>query len=158
MSEDFEQAEKTLVALRSKRDAVVAHGVGLGEERGKISFAAHTGDAAARKRLDKLNAEIALHDSELRSLDAAIAEATERVKQAQAAEHAKAERETAAELKAAVADLRVAGQTLDDALAVLVGAGGELHAAVDKIHALGCSHPHHQQVLSLGERALVTAL
>jgi hypothetical protein len=147
MSDDFEQAEKTLVALRSKRDALVARGIELAEERQHCAFGAHTGDAAARKKLDAINREAALHDSELRSLDAAIAEAAERVKQAQAVEYAKAERAKAGELKAAIDRMKLAGQTLDDVLIVLVEAGAELHAAVDQIHECGVSHPHHQQVL-----------
>jgi hypothetical protein len=95
MSSDVEQAEKTLVALRSKRDALVAHGDELGEQRQHVAYGAHTGDAGARKKLDTINREAVLHDSELRSLDAAIAEAAERVKQAQAAEVQAANRQKA---------------------------------------------------------------
>jgi hypothetical protein len=45
-----------------------------------------TGDAAARKNLDAINREAALHDSGLRSLDAAIAEAGKRVEAQRASE------------------------------------------------------------------------
>jgi hypothetical protein len=159
MSENSTRAERIVSDLKAKREALIARGIELGEQRTKVAFAAHAdGNEAARKKLDTINREAALHDSELRSLDAAIEEAGERVKQARAIEHAKAERETAAQLKAAAAELRAAGQTADDALAVLVAAGATMHAAIDKIHSLGCSHPAYQQVLSLGERALVTAL
>src|SRR5207302_628746 len=76
---DIEQAEKTLVALRSKRDALVAHGVALGEERTQLAFGAHTGDDKARKQLDAVNREAALNDAEQRSLGCAIAEAENRL-------------------------------------------------------------------------------
>jgi hypothetical protein len=99
MPNEVEQAERVLAELQRKRDAAVAaHGHEL-EERGKLAFAAFTGDGQARKRLDKLNAEIALHDSELRSLDSAIAEATARVQQAQAAEAQAADRQKAEEAR-----------------------------------------------------------
>ena len=102
---DVDQAEKTLDTLRAKREALVAHGVELGEESAKISFAAHTGDTGARQRLNKLNAEIALHESELRSIDAAIAEATKRVAAADAAEAQAANRVRAEEARKTIAEL-----------------------------------------------------
>src|SRR5258708_13720243 len=90
---DIERAEKILHDLRAKREAAVAHGHSLGEERTQLAFGAHTGDAAARKKLDTINREAALHDSELRSLDCAIAEATARVERARQAEERAAARQ-----------------------------------------------------------------
>ncbi len=81
-----------------------------------------------------------------------------RLQEAQAAEHAKAERGRATEIRAVLERMKVAGQTFDDALAVLVGAGDEVHKAVDELHRLGCSSPSGQQVLSLGERAIRSAV
>src|SRR5258708_21824503 len=87
MMSDIERAEKTLRDLRAKREAAVAHGVALGEERTQLAFTAHAlGDSKSRKRLDEINRESALHDSELRSLDAAISEAAARVERAHQAE------------------------------------------------------------------------
>jgi hypothetical protein len=55
----------------------------LSEERTRLAFGVHAlGDAKARRRLDEINRETALQDSELRSIDAAIAEATARVNRA----------------------------------------------------------------------------
>ena len=51
-----------------------------------------------------------------------------------------------------------AGQALADALEVLVAAGGDLHQATDELHRLGCPSPTGQQTLSLGERAIRTAI
>jgi hypothetical protein len=86
MPSDIEQAEKTLTELRGKHEAAIAHGLSLGEERTQLAFGAHAlGDTQARKRLDAINRESALHDAELRSLDCAIAEATTRVNRAQQA-------------------------------------------------------------------------
>jgi hypothetical protein len=103
---DIEQAEKILTELRGKHEAAVAHGVALGEERTQLAFGAHAlNDKAARRRLDEINRESALHDSELRSIDCAIAEATTRVKHAQQAEARKADRQKAAELRKHVDEL-----------------------------------------------------
>jgi hypothetical protein len=51
-----------------------------------------------------------------------------------------------------------AGQEFDEALAAVVRAGGEIAKAVDQLHALGCTIPSGQQVLSLGERAIRSSI
>ena len=99
---EIAKAEHILAGLQAKREAAVARGVVLGEERTTQAFAAHADDdAKARKRLDEINREASLHDSELRSLDAAIAEATKRVAAAQATEARQGERQRAREILAA---------------------------------------------------------
>jgi hypothetical protein len=154
-----EQAEHVLNNLRAKRDALVAHGIELGGERAKLAFAAHAaGDAKAKKRLDEINRESALHDSELRSLDAAISEATARVAAAQAAEAREAERQTATELRSAIARLREAAAAADTGLAQFIAAGDLMRTALDQIHDAGAAHPNHQQLLTMGERAIRTAI
>ena len=60
-----DDAEHTLANLQQKREALAARGHRLGEERAKLAFAAHAeADAKARKRLDEINRESALHDSD----------------------------------------------------------------------------------------------
>jgi hypothetical protein len=162
MSSDVKQVEKTLLALRSKRDALVAHGVELGEQRQHVAYGAHTGDAGARKKLDTINREAVLHDSELRSLNAAIAEAAERVKQAQAVEAQAAHREIAAELLARAHAVAVHAAELDAANVERVRAARaiseELQTMRQIAHGLGVFVPNEQQFLSLGERAERTTL
>jgi hypothetical protein len=77
-----------------------------------------TGDAAARKNLDAINREAALHDSELRSLDTAIAGAGKRVEAQRASEQQAQAREVTRELLKRAALLLEHGRTLDDANAV----------------------------------------
>jgi hypothetical protein len=118
MPSDIDQAEHVLNNLRQKRETLVAHGVELGEERTQLAFGAHAlGDTKARKRLDEINRESALHDAELRSLDCAIAEATERVKRAQQAEARKVDRQKAAELRKRVDQLAEVPAFIDEHLA-----------------------------------------
>jgi hypothetical protein len=57
-----------------------------------------------------------------------------------------------------VAQLVEAGEAVDAALAALLEAGENLHDVVDAIHTLGASHPSHDQVFSLGSRAVTAAL
>jgi hypothetical protein len=64
----------------------VHHATELADERSACSYAAHVQhDPEARKRLSEINSELALSDSELRNIDAAIAEAVRRVDQETAA-------------------------------------------------------------------------
>jgi hypothetical protein len=154
-ADEVAKAERVLSGLRQKRDAAVARGVALGEERTTLAFAAHADDdAKARKRLDEINREAALGDSELRSIDAAIGEATKRLAAAQAVEAREAERQRAREVLAVTERMKAAGQAIDDALAVLVAAGEDVHAAADALHMLGCPSPTGQQLLSFGERVI----
>jgi DNA repair exonuclease SbcCD ATPase subunit len=159
---DIEQAEKTLAGLKQKREALVARGHSLGEAQGRISYSAHTGDKAARAKLDKLNAEAALHDSELRSLDSAIAEATARVERARQAEAQAQGRGVARELLKRAARLVELAQSLDDAAAIRVECSRviseELQTMRQIAHGLGVFVPSEQQFLSLGERAERTTL
>jgi hypothetical protein len=64
-----------IAELQRKRAALVQHGRELADERASVSFQAHCGhEPEARRRLGEVNAELALLDSELRNIDAAIAE------------------------------------------------------------------------------------
>jgi hypothetical protein len=146
MTSDVEQAERTLATLRQKREQLIARGHSLGEDAGKISYSAHTGDGQTRKRLDKLNAEIALHDSELRSLDAAIAEAAARVQQAQAAEAQVADRQTAEEARKLVRELAECFAYVDKHLAAAADGLITVERGFAQLRGLGLTHPTDVQV------------
>jgi opacity protein-like surface antigen len=57
----IEKAEATIAALEQKRLKVITAGTELQDERANVALAAHTGDAAARKRLDEINSDLAVH-------------------------------------------------------------------------------------------------
>jgi hypothetical protein len=139
---EIAKAEHILAGLRAKRDAAVARGIELGEERTTLAFAAHASDdAKARKRLDELNREAALHDSELRSLDAAIAEAAKRVTAAQAAEARAADRVRAEEARKTVAELaEVFAYTDKHLLAALKGLIA-IERGVEELHQKDVAFP-----------------
>jgi hypothetical protein len=139
---DTEQAEKILTELRGKREAAVAHGHSLGEERTQLAFGAHAlGDSQARKRLDAINRESALHDAELRSLDCAIAEATTRVNRAQQAEVRKVDRQKAAELRKHVDELAELPAFVDKHLAAALQGLIAFEKGVAELHQKGVEFP-----------------
>jgi hypothetical protein len=80
------QAEKTVASLEDKRRALIQKATELAEERQRVSFAAHTGDAKARQRLNAINTETSMQASEMASIEAAIVEAQSRVTAAKNAE------------------------------------------------------------------------
>jgi chromosome segregation ATPase len=91
-------AEATVASLEQKRIKCVAHGTELQDERANVALAAHTGDVKARKRLDEINAALAVHSSELASLDAALRAATEQLERAREKEAQQTDRAAAAAL------------------------------------------------------------
>jgi hypothetical protein len=151
---EIEKAEHVLNNLRQKRDALVAHGVELGEESAKISFAAHTGDTGARQRLNKLNAEIALHESELRSIDAAIAEAEKRLAGAERAEAQAADRVRAEEARKHIDELEQVFQYVDKHLGASLRGLIAIERGVEELHLKDVAFPSDTQ-LRLGIVAVI---
>jgi hypothetical protein len=118
----------------------------LGEQRVQLAFGAHTGDAAARKKLDTINREAALHDSELRSLDCAIAEATKRVERARQDEERAANRQQAEEARKHVDELAKCFPYLDRHLAEAARALIAIHDGIAKLHQAGFAFPSDHQI------------
>jgi hypothetical protein len=72
-----------IAALKTKRSLLVQHATELADERASCSYAACVQyDVEARKRLSEINAALAVFDSELRNIDAAISEASKRTEAA----------------------------------------------------------------------------
>ena len=126
--------------------------------RGRISYSAHTGDKGARQRLDKLNAEIALHETELRSLDSAISEATTRVDRARQAEAQAQDKAAALAQRKTVHEIGECMHYADVHLSKAIDALNAVYAALDQIHASGSDFPTHMQFAANAERALKSAI
>jgi hypothetical protein len=105
MTTEVHKAEQIISDLKVKKNELVELELKLAQERSQIAFEAHTGDSAARKRLDQINKTAAMHNSELESLDAAISEAERRLKQAMGEEIREADRANALKLKGLYAEL-----------------------------------------------------
>jgi hypothetical protein len=156
MPSDIAQAEHVLNNLRQKREVAVAHGVALGEERTQLAFGAHAlGDTKARHRLDAINRESALADSELRSIDAAIAEAATRVGRARQAEAQKVTAAKAEEARRLAAELAEVFPYLDSKLAEAANALVAIEKGFAQLRALGIG-PSDAQVRLNVTRALET--
>jgi hypothetical protein len=131
------KAEQILCDLIAKRDAQFESGAKLADGRREIAFAAHTGDHAARKKLDALNHECATHLSELESLAAAVSEATVRLDAARRDEALKGERAKAHKVRDIVAAASVRGPALAAAAAALRDQLLSFEADLDQLRGLG---------------------
>lgn len=61
-----DDAERVLAELEARRVALVERGAELAETRKRVAYAAHViTDPEARRELDRVNAEVATHDSEM---------------------------------------------------------------------------------------------
>jgi hypothetical protein len=152
---DIEQATQALDKLRVARDAVIARGAELIEERTRLAFGAYaSGDAKARRRLDEINREDALHGSELRSIDAAIAEASVRVDRAQRAEARKVARAKVGELRKHVDELAELPAFIDKHLVAALQGLIAFEKGVAELHQKGVEFPTGTQ-LRLGVVAVL---
>jgi hypothetical protein len=153
-----EKAEATVSGLEDKRRALANHAIELAEERQRVSFAAHTGDAKARQRLDKISAEHSAHESEMASLEAAILEAQARLNVVRAAEAIAQDRAAALQLRGLLAEFVELGEEIDAAFADITAAATQMRDVLSRMHGLGARSPSHDQLRVLGTLALKTAL
>jgi hypothetical protein len=168
---DLQRAEKAVTAaeasvtsaqaivadLEAKRAACVQRGTELADERASVALAAHTGDEQAAKRLQEIHQAIAVHGSELASLDAALRAAGTKVEAAQAAVAVERQKADAIKLRhvsrAFVAQLRKVDKALDDAVNGLY----DVEPIRQQLDALGVG-PSYEQFCVLGERPILMAL
>jgi multidrug resistance efflux pump len=93
------KAQETVVDLEKKRAASVQRDAELADDRANVALAAHTGDDKAAKRLQEIHQAIAVHGSELASIDAAIRVAGTKIKAAQAVVVAEVQKVNALKLR-----------------------------------------------------------
>jgi hypothetical protein len=145
MTTEIEKAEAVLADLDHAMLRLKARGVELGDERQSIALAAHTGDASARKKLDALNREIAVHGSELDSLHVAVEAQEKVVAQAKAQEQSTVAREAALKAKAQYQRLAAIGQKMDEHLAAFAALAEQSRLVVNELHGLNFAMPTHAQ-------------
>ena len=154
----LERARTTEADLRTKLDAARASIAEIDVQRADQAYAAHTGDDAAKKTIEKLNRKRADAQIEIESLEKAIEEAGRRVNAAEREAAEAAERERARAVLERVGEFRRSAKAVDAALAAAVAEYAKLRESLDAIHQLGCSSPTTAQLRSLGQRAAMTAL
>lgn len=144
MTTELEQATATLNDLLDQRDQLVGRIAKLTADRQGISYAAHTGNKDAKDRLRKLNDQTVINNIELETIDAAIAEANQRLDAAKSAEAQAAEVADAQALQVKLAKFKELGEVLDDCFVDFRTAALEMKQVVDDIHRLGCAIPDNQ--------------
>ena len=103
----------------------------------ELAYPANTGDESARKKLDGLNAKVAMLGTEIASLEAAIVTAKRHVAAAEAAEVDEAERRKARDALALLDDFSQRGKLLDDAMDNFVRQYDELVHDFRELQLLG---------------------
>jgi hypothetical protein len=155
---DTEKAETTIRELERKREACVVRGTELADERAAVALDAHTGNAKAAKRLAEIHSAIAMHGSELASFDAAIKAATERLRQAEAAEARDQDKVSAAALHEVVSRIGERMRKADRCFDVAVQELNAVNTELQQVHALGSAFPTQQQLAVNAVMALKTWL
>jgi hypothetical protein len=143
---DIQKAETVLAELIAKRDAHLERGTKLADDRREIAFAANTGDQGARKKLDALNHEAALHERELENLSAAIEEAIKRLDAARREENLKGDRKKALRLRELLPRFVAHGEKIDELLASMVAEANAMAQTLREMNALGCANPNDRQL------------
>jgi hypothetical protein len=151
------EAKSVVADLEAKRESSIRRGVDLADERANVALAAHTGDDKAAKRLSEIHTAIAVHGSELASLDAALRAASTKVEHASAALAVELKKLDAIKLRAASLAFSAHMKKLDEALDELVNVLFDVEPLRQKLQALGVG-PTHEQFCVLGERPLLNAL
>jgi hypothetical protein len=155
-------AEQTIAALERDRAVLVAARTQDDGEMQKHAYAARVlHELGATRVLSEIRERTLEHDQRLREIDAAMATAEKVLEQARAAESKAQAREVAAELLKRAARLVQHGQTLDDAGQVRIEASRAISEELQRMrslaHGLGVHVPSHEQFLSMGSRADLTA-
>jgi hypothetical protein len=109
-------AQKVLFDLQTKMADARVWAAKVEESIAACSFAAHTGDAGARIRLDELHGQQSMAEQEAASLEAAIGEAKTRLQAAVAAEQDAAEIAKAKRALALCSAFAARGEALDRSL------------------------------------------
>jgi DNA repair exonuclease SbcCD ATPase subunit len=152
---EVEKCEAIITELRRKRELLIGRGHRLGEERTKLSFSAHAeADKTAQKRLDTVHDELGRFESELKSVDEAIAEAEKRRVAAQAAEAQAAAKAEADEARKLVKEIGECFPYLDRHLTEAARALIAIHDGIAKLHQAGFAFPSEAQ-LRLGIAAII---
>ncbi len=124
----------------------------------EISFDANTGDAAARKALDKANAATTTVSLEIENLRSAIEEAKRRLAEAERAEEHAALAANGDKARVIGDSLLERSEKIDRAFVYIRAELEGFKTDLDELHSLGLANPRAEQFKVLGGLALSTAL
>ncbi len=153
-----EQASATLDALRARHRQENDRQIAIGVERRDISYAAHTGDAKARRRLTAINIEFATANSEIDSISEAIKRAEIDLAEAKSTELKSQMRQKAEEVRSRLGRFQQLGAEIDQHAKLIAEKYKELEAEVLAIGKLRAPIPSLTLMRSNGKRAMFTLL
>ena len=157
--DDVKKFEGVLAELELKRDKLAHERGDLENEMKRHSYEAHAaGNRTAKAALAKL-AERSFHiDHELKSVNAAIVEATARVEKARTAEARDQDKVHAEALREVVSRIGERMRKADEYLGAAIFELGAANAELNQVHVLGSAFPTHQQLAVNAVMALKTWL
>jgi hypothetical protein len=138
---NVDQARETLAGLELKLSEASAKAVENATERQRISFDALSGDEAAQKRLDKLNAQSGIIAIAIENAKSAVEEGRRRLAEAEHGEERGRLAENAEAALLIANRMAERGERLDAAFANVAADLAGLREDFDGMHALGLSHP-----------------
>jgi hypothetical protein len=153
-----EDAKVVLQDLKDKLSAARARHAETQVKAMELAYPANTGDESARKKLDGLNAKVAMFAAEIASLEAAIVTAKRRVAAAEAAEVDEAERRKAREALALLDDFSQRGKLLDESLHKFVRQYDELACDFRALQLLGYEPTSYPLIQTNMQAAVATKL
>jgi chromosome segregation ATPase len=144
--------------LRGKRGAAEQRQMELDSEIEEISFAAHTGDAKAKKRLDEITNELSHLATEIKSTTAALAEGARRQLQEREEEMSAQRRADAEKAETVMAEVEKLAAAIDAAMASLKAAAVDFQNKMEMARRLSGAGPQHQAIKVLLARAISAGL
>jgi hypothetical protein len=149
---------KILDELRSKLGAAEQRQVELNAEILEISWAANTGDAKAKARIDAITNELAHLATEVKSVTAALAEGARRETQARDAEISARRRADAEQADKIMLEAETLAATMDGLMASLKVAAVDLQDKMAMIRRLSGAGPQHSAIRVHLARAISSGL
>ena len=157
MTTQVEDAKGVLQGLESKLSDARARHAETQVKAMELAYPANTGDESARKKLDGLNAKVAMVAAEVVSLEAAIVTAKRHVAAAEAAEVDEAERRKARDALALLDDFSQRGKLLDESLDKFVRQYDELARDFRALQLLGYE-PTSYPLIQINMQAAVATM
>jgi hypothetical protein len=137
----IEKFQNMIADLEHKRTDCVKRGTELSDERANTALGAHTGDKVARRRLDEINAALAVHGSELESLDAALKAAGAKLAGAEKAAAQAADRLRAEEARKTITELAEVFEFTDKHLTAALRGLLAIERGVEELHQKDVAFP-----------------
>jgi septal ring factor EnvC (AmiA/AmiB activator) len=134
--DDVQKAKETVVKLEGNLAQAHARATELQTARRKLAFDANTGDASAKKELDKLNAQSTTIAFEIENLRSAIDEARVKVTDAERAADLSTQRTRATQVKQIAGRIDKRGPAIAAAVSALCDEFAALSADLDAIRDL----------------------